>query len=102
MFPLIEPMPILVFNLAAAAVLITMFVLFRRARRETCTWPRWLRVIAQAPAWLLVPLGGWVIVGLAMLEIREKRGGLGIGTIVAAIGALLKGLADRYGRPEES
>jgi hypothetical protein len=75
-----------------AGVLIGMYVLFRRARRETCTWPRWLRRVAQAPGWLLVALGVYEVIGLAVLEIREKRVGLGTGTCVAVIGATIKGL----------
>lgn len=80
----------------------TCFVLFRRARRPTCTWPRWWRRLAQAPGWFLVVLGVYVVIGLAVMEIREKRVGLGTGTLAAAGSALLKAIADRYGRPEDS
>jgi len=95
-----EPVPILVFNLAVASVLIAIFVLFRRARRDTCTWPRRLRRIAQAPGWFLVVFGVYIVIGLAVMEIREKRIVLGTGTCVAVITSTLKAIARRCGRED--
>lgn len=93
-----EPGPILVFNVSVAAALIGLFLLFRHARRPACTWPRLWRLVAQAPGWLLAAAGAVLIVGLAQMEIREKRVGLGTGTLVAVITATIKGVAMAYGR----
>lgn len=81
-----------------AAALVGLFVLFRRGRRPTCTWARPCRVLAQAPGWLLAGWGAVSVVLLARMEIREKRVGLGTGTLVAVITATIKGIAMAYGR----
>jgi len=75
-----------------SAFLIAIFVVFLRARRATCTWPPQWRRIAQIPGWFLVAWGAVSIVGLAVIEIREKRGGLGTGTLIAVISAGLRAL----------
>ena len=82
-------------------VLLGILVLFKRARRESCTWPRAARRIAQAPGWLLVALGTYVVIGLAVMEIREKRGGLGTGTCIAVIASVYKAIARRYRRDDK-
>lgn len=95
LFPPTEPIPIVRFTVVMggiAATLIAMLALFRRARRVTCRWPRAWRIAAQVPGWCLVPLGAFGIVALAITEIREKRGGLGLGTLMAVIGATVKAL----------
>ncbi|HEY3159252.1 MAG TPA: hypothetical protein VGJ78_09865 [Vicinamibacterales bacterium] len=77
---------------AIGAPLLTFFLLFRCARRRTCRWPRWLRLIAQAPGWMLAAMGAWVSVALAFTEIREKRVGLGTGMVVALVSTTLEAL----------
>jgi hypothetical protein len=101
--PMPPPHPYLVFlevMVPIAAVLIGMFVLFKRARRETCAWPRWLRLVAQGPGWFLVAWGAFSIAVLTYWEIRDKRVGLGTGTCVALISAVLKALT-RGSKPSE-
>ena len=70
------------------AVLMTIFALFKAARRPTCTWPKTWRRVAQAPGWLLVALGFYVVCGLAWMG-----NPLGLGTVAAMITAALKALA---------
>lgn len=96
--PLPGGLKISIVILGLSATLIGAFLLFRAARRPTCRWPRPVRAIVQAPGWMLVPLGVYCVIGLAVMEVQEHRVGLGTGTCVAVIGATLKGLWKAYGR----
>jgi hypothetical protein len=82
-YPLQQPLPIFIVIATIAALLVASYVLFRHARRDTCTWPRWLRLAVQVPGWLLVPLGFYLVIGLAL-----EGNGLGVGTVAAMLTAL--------------
>lgn len=100
--PLPDAVRISLLILGMIATGVGVFVVFRAARRPTCHWPRPLRIVAQAPGWLLVPAGALLVIGLAKIEIDEHRVGLGTGTLAAVVSATIKGVWLAYGRRDES
>jgi len=57
-----------------------------------------LRTCYLALKWLLVGLGVYGAMGLAVLELRERRVGLGVGLAVVILFAVTKGTLDAVRR----
>lgn len=55
----------------------------------------WLRWPWLGVKWTLVALGVYVSFGLALIEFREKRVGLGMGMVAAIVIGSIKGLLTR-------
>lgn len=69
-----------------------------RARRA----PRPLRWAYWGLKWYLVALGTYGAVGLAIMELRERRAGLGLGLTLALVLAGIKGVAGAIGQARRS
>jgi hypothetical protein len=58
---------------------------------------RW--VFVTLPKWTLVLLGSYLVLGLAAIEVSERRLGLGTGVSVALVLGVIKGaLLPRHGK----
>ena len=66
-----------------------------RAKR----WPKPARATYISARWLLIGLGAYAVIGLAVIEIRERRVGLGTGVLSVVVLGTIKGLIVGSQRP---
>lgn len=69
-----------------------------RLDARTARWPWPFRGPYLAVRWFLLLMGIYMGFGLAIVELSEKRVGLGLGLSMAMIYAVVGGLAEAYRR----
>jgi hypothetical protein len=82
---------ILAVSLLAVAVAFGLVRTFRSISRHP-EWPRWATWPVLSIKWGLVALGLYASVGLAAVELKERRAGLGLGISTALTLATVKGV----------
>lgn len=73
---------------------------FRRARQPDCPWSRRVRILAQAPGWILGITAGIVMSIVGVVQIRRGERGLGSGLVIAMVMALIKGVIGAFTSPK--